>query len=248
MSDSRNVAAGSATAFPSWSAWMTYLYSEEHTLEHGRDSCDSRSRRENSCRSMRLLLLLVSRYLTVVAEQLIAGQQVAPAPIRCSRSAWRRLGSGTMVTNRGAYWAFVPSVMGMLLVAAGAADGHDVVVSGRDADWPLLIRADLELLGGLWLFSGRFPRGARIAAIITFVSILAYDVARMLAGYPARTLSARSPLRPGGSSLVICSSSRACCGGERGRHTRQGSTPIPADSLRHHSSRPRSVSRSTSRR
>jgi pimeloyl-ACP methyl ester carboxylesterase len=74
----------------------------------------------------------------------------------------------------------------MLLVAAGAADGHDLVVSGRDADWPLLIRADLELLGGFWLLSGRFSRGARISAIASFVIILAYDVARMLAGYPGR--------------------------------------------------------------
>jgi dienelactone hydrolase len=59
-------------------------------------------------------------------------------------------------------------------------------VSVRDADWLLLIRADLELLGGFWLLSGRSPRGARIAAIIAFVSLLAYDVARMQAGYPAR--------------------------------------------------------------
>ena len=84
------------------------------------------------------------------------------------------------------HWPFVPRILGIVLVAAGAADGHDLVVSARDADWFLLIRADLELLGGFWLLSGRFPRGARISAIITFVSILAYDVARMLGGYSAR--------------------------------------------------------------
>jgi dienelactone hydrolase len=91
-----------------------------------------------------------------------------------------------VIITRETHWSFVPRILGILLVAAGAADGHDLVVSGRDADWPLLIRADLELLGGFWLLSGRSPCGTRIAAIITFVSLLAYDVARMQAGYPAR--------------------------------------------------------------
>jgi dienelactone hydrolase len=91
-----------------------------------------------------------------------------------------------MVITRETHWSFVPRILGIVLVAAGAADGHDLVVSVRDFDWLLLICADLELLGGFWLFSGRFPRGARMSAIITFVSILAYDVARMMAGCPAR--------------------------------------------------------------
>jgi hypothetical protein len=62
------------------------------------------------------------------------------------------------ITNGGARWSFVPSVLGVVLFAAGAADGHDLVVSARDADWPLLIRADFELFGGFWLLSGRFSR------------------------------------------------------------------------------------------
>jgi hypothetical protein len=95
-------------------------------------------------------------------------------------------GTPMMAITRETHWSCVPRFLGIVLVAAGAADGHDLVVSVRDVDWLLLIRADLELLGGFWLFSGRFPRGARMSAIITFVSILAYDLARMLAGYPAR--------------------------------------------------------------
>jgi pimeloyl-ACP methyl ester carboxylesterase len=79
----------------------------------------------------------------------------------------------------------------MFLFAAGAADGHDLVVSSRDTDWPLLIRADLELLGGYWLFSGRFSRGARIAAIATCGGILAYDLSRAVAGYPSRPVFGR---------------------------------------------------------
>ena len=129
---------------------------------------------------------MVSMYPTIVAEDHISGQQVRPMSNRGSRFVWRRLYPAMSVTTRGEQWSFVPEALGMLLVAAGAADGHDLVVSGRDADWPLLIRADLELLDGIWLLSGRFSRGARIAAIATFASIPAYDAPRMLAGYPAR--------------------------------------------------------------
>ncbi len=91
-----------------------------------------------------------------------------------------------MVTTRRDRWSFVPWVLGMLLLAAGAADGHDLVVSARDAGWLLLIRADLELLGGFWLLGGRFSRAARFAAIAAWGGLLAYDLTRMAAGYPAR--------------------------------------------------------------
>jgi pimeloyl-ACP methyl ester carboxylesterase len=94
-------------------------------------------------------------------------------------------------TTRGSRGSFVPLLVGIFLFAAGAADGHDLAVSARDADWPLLIRADLELLGGLWLLSGRFARGARIAAIAVCGVILAYDLSRAAAGYPSRDLFGR---------------------------------------------------------
>jgi dienelactone hydrolase len=96
-----------------------------------------------------------------------------------------------MDTTGGANRAFVPAVVGMILLAAGAADGLDLVVSGRDADWPLLIRADLELLGGFWLISGRSTRRARIAAGAAWGGILVYDLARAAAGYPARHVFGR---------------------------------------------------------
>jgi hypothetical protein len=51
-----------------------------------------------------------------------------------------------LVGPEGSRWPFVPITLGMLGFAAGAADGHQLVV-GRAPDWPLLVRADLELLG-----------------------------------------------------------------------------------------------------
>jgi hypothetical protein len=101
-----------------------------------------------------------------------------------------------MVASREARWSFVPSVLGLLLFAAGAADGHDLVDSTRSADWPLLIRADLELLGGYWLFSGRFAIATRIAAIAAFGSILACDLTRAVAGHPSRFLFGHVSARP----------------------------------------------------
>ncbi len=65
----------------------------------------------------------------------------------------------------------------MFVFAAGAADGFESVTAGN-VDWPLLIRAELELLGGFWLVSGRFSRLARVAALVTCVGILAYDQTR----------------------------------------------------------------------
>jgi dienelactone hydrolase len=94
-------------------------------------------------------------------------------------------------TTGGACRSVVPRVVAMILLAAGAADGLDLVISGRDADWPLLIRADLELLGGFWLLSGRSSRRARIAAIAAWGGIVAFDLARAAAGYPARHVFGR---------------------------------------------------------
>lgn len=91
-----------------------------------------------------------------------------------------------MVPTRGHRWSFVPLVVGMVLIAAAAADGHDLVVSSRDSDWPLLIRADLELLGGAWLLSGRFSRAAGFVAIAVWGSLLAYDLTSLVAGFPSR--------------------------------------------------------------
>ena len=87
--------------------------------------------------------------------------------------------------------SIVPWALGMLLVAAGAADGHELVVSAREADWGLLLHADLELLGGFWLLSGRFPRAARIAAFVAFGGILAFDLATAIAGHTPQPVFGR---------------------------------------------------------
>jgi predicted esterase len=79
----------------------------------------------------------------------------------------------------------------MILFAAGAADGHDLVISARDEDWAQLVRAELELLGGAWLLSGRLASTARIVAIAACGSLLAWDLIRALAGHPSRYLIGR---------------------------------------------------------
>jgi pimeloyl-ACP methyl ester carboxylesterase len=84
----------------------------------------------------------------------------------------------------------------MVLFTAGAADGHDLAASASERDWLLLIRADIELLGGYWLLSGRFPRAARIAAVTAGGSILAHDLTRAVASYPPRDLFGRVAVAP----------------------------------------------------
>jgi pimeloyl-ACP methyl ester carboxylesterase len=96
-----------------------------------------------------------------------------------------------MVTVRGTHRSFVPSILGVFLFAVGAADGHDLVVSARDADWPLLTRSELELLGAFWLLSGRFAHAARIVALVTAGCVLASDLTHSLGGYPTRPIFGR---------------------------------------------------------
>jgi len=46
---------------------------------------------------------------------------------------------------------FVRRVPGLTLLAAAAADGHEITIAARHGDWRLLGRFELEFLGGLWL-------------------------------------------------------------------------------------------------
>jgi pimeloyl-ACP methyl ester carboxylesterase len=85
----------------------------------------------------------------------------------------------------------IPSIIGMILIAAGAADAHDLVTSARDADWRLLTRADLEILGGFWLLSGRFPAAARISALAAGLALSASDLIRTAAHQSPRPLFGR---------------------------------------------------------
>ncbi len=94
-------------------------------------------------------------------------------------------------------WPFVPTTLSLILVAAGAADGRALMMSDRDVDWSLLVRADSEFLGGLWLLGGLSPRWARWAAVAAFAGILACDLAVALAGFPARHAFGRVAVGPG---------------------------------------------------
>jgi pimeloyl-ACP methyl ester carboxylesterase len=102
------------------------------------------------------------------------------------------------VTSGQARWPFVPLALGMLLAAAGAADGHDLVAEARDhAEWCLLIGAVVGLLGGFWLLSGRFALGARVAAIAACGGMLSYDLTRAVAGDSSHIVFGRIAVVPG---------------------------------------------------
>jgi dienelactone hydrolase len=92
--------------------------------------------------------------------------------------------------------SWIPWVLGMVLVAAGSADGHELVVSDGVEGWPLLVRAEVELLGGFWLLIGRSARAARGVALAAWGVILAYDLARAAGGNAPRHLFGRVAAGP----------------------------------------------------
>ena len=98
-------------------------------------------------------------------------------------------------------WPLVSITLGLLLLAAGTADGRELVTSGRDEDWSLVVRAELEFYGGLWLLCGLFPRWAWRVAVTAFVGIFFCDLMRDFAGYPTRHIWGRVAT---GSRRVLC--------------------------------------------
>jgi poly(3-hydroxybutyrate) depolymerase len=87
-----------------------------------------------------------------------------------------------MLAARPYLWSNVPTVLGLALLAAAAADNHELMTWARETDWSLLVRADLELFSGLWLLYGRSPQRTRIVAIAATLGISTYDLARAAAG------------------------------------------------------------------
>jgi hypothetical protein len=136
-------------------------------------------------------LIPIGPYRTIVIDRTISGSPLLRKSNPGPHFASIGRGSGMMDTTGGTRWPLVPTVLGMILFAAGAADGHDLIISARDADWVLLVRAELELLGGVWLLSRRLASTARIVAIAACGSLLASDLVRALAGNPSRYLIGR---------------------------------------------------------
>jgi poly(3-hydroxybutyrate) depolymerase len=103
-------------------------------------------------------------------------------------------------------WSIAPTVLGLVLLASAAADGHTIVILARDDDWRLFVRFELEFLSGLWLLGGLLSRWARITALTAFMGILAYDVVATIASYSPRHGFARVAVGPGWilfSDLII---------------------------------------------
>lgn len=91
----------------------------------------------------------------------------------------------TADTRREGARPSIPTVLGVVLLAAAGADLHGIATSSAD-DWPRVARAEVALLGGLWLFSGFRPRRARAAVLTAAAVVLAWDFARALTGLPPR--------------------------------------------------------------
>lgn len=93
-------------------------------------------------------------------------------------------------------WSLVPTALGLILLAAWAADAHELVTSARDDDWSLFARAESAYLGGLWLLGGFAPRWARLSALGAFGCFLIHDLARAALGYPPRLGFAQMAVGP----------------------------------------------------
>lgn len=93
-------------------------------------------------------------------------------------------------------WSLIPTALGLILLAAWAADAHELVTSVRNDDWSLFARAEAAYLGGLWLLGGIAPRWARLWAIGAFGCVLIHDLAQVALGYPPRPVFARVAVGP----------------------------------------------------
>jgi pimeloyl-ACP methyl ester carboxylesterase len=93
-------------------------------------------------------------------------------------------------------WSFVPHTLGLILLAAGSAAGHELMMLGNDGNWSLLVRAELEFYSGLWLFCGPSPRRNRILALTVFVGVFLYDLSRAITGVPPRYALGRIAVGP----------------------------------------------------
>jgi pimeloyl-ACP methyl ester carboxylesterase len=107
-----------------------------------------------------------------------------------------------MTSSNGARWSFIGSVLGTVLLAAGAADCDELFVSAPYEVWPPLFRTGVELFGGFWLITGRSASVARIAASAVYGGVLAYDLATAVAGHPLRPIFGRVAI--GSGWVVLC--------------------------------------------
>lgn len=101
----------------------------------------------------------------------------------------------------------IPAMLGFALLAAAGADLHGLATSSVD-EYLRMIRAEANLLGGLWIFSGFRPHWARSVVLTITASTLFYDLLRTAMGCPPRAAFglAYAPvwLLIGGEFAVTC--------------------------------------------
>ncbi len=83
-------------------------------------------------------------------------------------------------------WRFVPLVVGPILIATGAANGHWLLMSPVEDDWWLLALSEFQFYGGLLMLGGVLAGATRISALAFFLGILVYDLVKVMMGEPPR--------------------------------------------------------------
>lgn len=92
-----------------------------------------------------------------------------------------------LVTSRNRS-RLVPAVLGLVLLAASILKAHELATGTVAEDglltsrWFRITLVELELALGLWLFSGSYPKQARLAALVVFAGFCLVSLYQALTG------------------------------------------------------------------
>ena len=100
--------------------------------------------------------------------------------------SWKAQYSFKMTQNSMRCGPFVFPIVGAMMIAAGTANIHYLVDVNDDGHWASLVFIELELLGGLWLTSGLYPKCMMIICVVSFMILLVYDLILLFSGWPPR--------------------------------------------------------------
>src|SRR5947209_8395874 len=107
------------------------------------------------------------------------------------------------MTNLAIY-AVISRLLAALLLAAGSLKAHELITTEptNGPRWLLASVAVVELLFGLWLLVGLYPRWSRIVALGGFVGFLNVALLQALDGKPSCGCYGRVPVQPWIAVLV----------------------------------------------
>ncbi len=85
-------------------------------------------------------------------------------------------------------WRAVSLALGFLMLAAGAADCRQLLLSPRAQDWSSIARFEFELYGGLWLIAGEVPGLTWRVILSVFAAIGLIDLVQIITGRAVRPI------------------------------------------------------------